>query len=80
MKNHKDIYTLIDEYVPYFNSYFKDMNTHFRDMESGSLLSKSVLLAHILYYRMNGERHQELYFNLQKYIFREQRMMLSGTH
>ena len=35
MKNHKDIYTLIDEYVPYFTAYFKDMNAHFRDVESG---------------------------------------------
>ncbi|CDW87987.1 UNKNOWN [Stylonychia lemnae] len=79
LKNHKMIYSLIDEYVPYFTNYFKDMNKHYRDIKSGEILSKSILLAYILYYRLSGQQNSTLYFELQKYIFRFQRMFLSKT-
>ena len=55
LKNHKMIYSLIDEFVPYFTAYFKDMNKYFRDIKSGEILSKSTMLAYLLYYRLSTQ-------------------------
>ena len=55
MHNTAAIYKLIDEYVPYFTKYFRDLNTGFRDIRSGQTMTKGLLLAHIFYYRLNGD-------------------------
>lgn len=81
LQDSKDLYCIIDEFHDYFSSYFFDLNEFFRDFKSGELITKSLIIAHALYYRMSDyTKHKELYFGLQKYIFRAQLMMLSGSH
>jgi hypothetical protein len=79
IKNHKMVYELITEFVPYFTNYFRDINNNFRDLEEGSTLTKSLLLAYILFDRVQEDKYHELFIQLQKIIFRAHRMLFSNT-
>lgn len=59
---------------------FTDLNSKFRDLESTQTVTKGLLIAETFLYSLNQSNgHESLKNQLYKYVFRSQRMLLSGS-